>query len=254
MNYHKLDIEKIEKAGKQSPDTVSDAERRTFMKIGLAITGVFAGGKIFSAVSNIDKVYATEGEFIEKYPYKPHYSMVIRTNLCVDCERCVAACAETNDVPSYGYRTRVYERTMPEAIGKKREFIPILCNHCNEPPCVRGCPTKATYKNPENGIVMMEPKKCAGCKTCMVACPYNARYFNDEKRAVDKCNFCYDTRLSKGEKLTACANACPTGARTFGDISDPNNVVYRMVHQLDEKVWVLRPESGVKPNVFYMKG
>jgi protein NrfC len=253
MNYHKLDLEKLENSKPESPDTVPAPERREFLKIGLAITGVFAGGKIFSATSVVDKAYASGSEFAEKYPYKPHYSMVIRTGLCVDCERCIEACTTTNHVPSYGYRTRIYERTMEEAVGQKHEFIPILCNHCNEPPCVRGCPTKATYKNPENGIVMMDDKKCAGCKTCMVACPYNARYFNDEKRAVDKCNFCYDTRLSKGEKLTACANACPTGARTFGDISDPNNVVYKMVHQLERHVWVLRPETGVKPNVFYMK-
>jgi protein NrfC len=156
-------------------------------------------------------------------------------------------------VPDYGYRTRIYEKSMPEAVGRKREFIPLLCNHCNNPPCVRGCPTRATYKDEQNGIVMMDTKKCVGCKTCMVACPYNARYYSDEKRAVDKCNFCFDTRLSQGEKLTACANACPTGARTFGDLSDPNSMVYQMVHQLERQVWVLRPETGVEPNVFYMK-
>ncbi|MFN3479246.1 MAG: 4Fe-4S dicluster domain-containing protein [Thermodesulfovibrionales bacterium] len=130
----------------------------------------------------------------------------------------------------------------------------MLCNHCNNPPCVRACPTKATYKDKNNGIVMMEYKKCIGCKTCAVACPYNARYFNEERRAMDKCNFCYDTRLSKGEKLTACAEACPAGVRIFGDLSDPQSEVYKLVHQIEKPVWVLRPEIGAKPNVFYMKG
>ena len=66
---------------------------------------------------------------------------------------------------------------------------------------------------------------CIGCKMCVLACPYEARYFNAEKHAIDKCNFCWDTRLSKGKKLTACSSVCPSGARIFGDISDPENVV-----------------------------
>ena len=100
----------------------------------------------------------------------------------------------------------------------------------------------------------MEYGKCIGCKTCVVACPYNARYFNEEKHSIDKCNFCFDTRLSKGEKLTACSAACPAGVRIFGDLSDTNSEVYKLIHQIARPVWVLRPEIGAKPNVFYMKG
>ena len=88
----------------------------------------------------------------------------------------------------------------------------------------------------------------------MSACPYNARYYNEETKSVDKCNFCYDTRLSKGETLTACAAACPAKVRIFGDLSDPQSEVYKRVHDLEKAVWVLRPETGVKPNVFYTKG
>lgn len=160
----------------------------------------------------------------------------------------------TNDVPEYGYRTMILEKEVLDAIGQKKEFIPVLCNHCNNPPCVRACPTKATYKDKKNGIVMMNYDKCIGCKTCVVACPYNARYYNEEKKAIDKCNFCIDTRLSKGEKLTACAAACPAGVRIFGDLSDMNSEVYKRIHQLARPVWVLRPEIGAKPNIFYMKG
>jgi len=95
-------------------------------------------------------------------------------------------------------------------------------------------------------------KNCLGCKTCMAACPYNARYFNKETRDVDKCNFCFDTRLSKGETLTACSAACPADVRVFGDLSDPNSRVYKLVHAPEKLVWVLRPETGALPNVFYM--
>lgn len=234
-------------------DSVSKIERRSFLKMGLVITGVFAGGRILSAVSNVSEAFASTTDFVEQYPYRPHYSMVVRQGLCIDCERCLAACKKTNDVPDYGYRTRILTKIVSDAIGRQREFMPILCNHCNSAPCTRACPTKATYKDKKNGIVMMDVRKCIGCKMCILACPYEARYYNEERRAIDKCNFCYDTRLSKGEKLTACANACPTGARMFGDISDPDNVVFKMVHQIEKQVWVLRPESGTKPNVFYMK-
>ena len=250
MNFNKIDLDNLQE---ESLEKVSSLERRTFMKMGLMITGVFAGGQILSLASKVNEVFASSSDFLEKYPYKPHYSMVIRQGLCVDCELCIKACCETNNVPDYGYRSRILTQKVSDAIGRKQEFIPILCNHCNEPPCCRACPTKATYKDRNNGIVMMDSKKCIGCKMCVLACPYEARYFNAERHAIDKCNFCYDTRLSKGEKLTACANVCPTGARIFGDISDPENVVYQMVHQIEKQVWVLRPESGSKPNVFYMK-
>ncbi len=88
----------------------------------------------------------------------------------------------------------------------------------------------------------------------MAACPYNARYFNEETMAVEKCDFCFNSRLSKGEKLTACAEVCPAKCRVFGDLSDPASEVYQAVHNLEKTVWVLRPDAGAKPNVFYMKG
>jgi protein NrfC len=249
MKFNKFDLEKLENEGLGS---VSTLERRTFLKMGLVVTGVFAGGKVLSVVSSAGEAYASPYVIKEKFPYKPHYSMMVRPSLCIDCERCLAACRETNSVPDYGYRTAILSRNTEDAIGRKLEFIPVLCNHCNVPPCTRVCPTRATYKDEKNGIVMMESKKCIGCKYCVVACPYNARYFDTTRHAIDKCDFCFETRLSKGEELTACATACPTGARTFGNISDPGNVVYKMVYQLEKPVWVLRPEAGAKPNVFYM--
>ncbi|MFC1769598.1 4Fe-4S dicluster domain-containing protein [Nitrospirota bacterium] len=251
MKYPKIDLDNIKR---DKDENITDSERRTFLKYGLLITGVFAAGKLLSVVPDIKDAYASDLMDREYNGYSPHYSMVIRQNLCIDCERCVAACAKTNGVPSYGYRTRILERYSPKAIGQKLEFIPVLCNHCNNPPCVRACPTSATYKDEKTGIVMMDTKRCIGCKTCMLACPYNARYLKEETKTIDKCNFCYDTRLSKGETLTACAAACPTGTRVFGDLSDPESNVYKLVHQIVVPVWVLRPESGAEPNVFYMKG
>lgn len=244
---------KTDREKRKQEKTISELERREFLKLGFTITGVLAGGAALSLVSTIDKVFASREEFKEKYPYKPHYSMLIRQNRCIDCELCLAACVKTNAVPPYGFRTAILEKVVPDSIGQKREFIPVLCNQCNTPPCVRVCPTRASYKDRNNGIVQIELRKCIGCKACVLACPYNARYFDEERHAIDKCNFCFDTRISQGERLTACAAACPTGARTFGDLSDPADFVYRMVHQIERPVWVLRAEAGSKPNVFYTK-
>jgi Fe-S-cluster-containing dehydrogenase component len=249
MIFKPFDTEKI----LAESEKISEMDRRDFLKIGLAITGVFAGGSIVSAVSAAEKMFP-RGTFEEKYPYKPHYSMVVRVDQCIGCRRCMRGCIDTNHVPDYGWRTLVMEKEDPEAIGQKREFIPVLCNQCNNPPCVRACPVVATYKDKTNGIVMMDTKKCIGCKICMVACPYDARYFNEEKHAIDKCDFCFESRLSRGEKNVACSVACPADVRVFGDLSDSQSRVYKLIHQLQKPVWVLKKESDAKPNIFYMKG
>lgn len=180
--------------------------------------------------------------------------MVIQQNQCIDCELCLEACRTTNSVPAYGHRTLILERNIPNAMGQReRMFMPILCNQCNEPHCVRVCPTGATYKDDNNGIVLMTPSKCIGCKTCMAACPYNARYYKEELRAIDKCNFCFDTKLKEsGGKTTACCAACPAEARIFGDLTDPNSPAYKLIHTPGNEFWVLKPQSGTLPNIFYM--
>ena len=176
----------------------------------------------------------------------------MRERFCIDRELCKEACVKTNNVPPYGFRTTILEKRR-DIVGGGTEtiFMPVLCNHCNRPPCVRVCPTTATWKDEKTGIVVMKESRCIGCKTCMTACPYNARYFDEEVRAVDKCNFCLDTRLQKGETTTACSEACPADVRVFGDLSDTSSRVFELVHAPETIVWVLRPEAGALPNVFY---
>jgi len=233
---------------------ITEMERREFLKLGLKITGVIAGGSILSVVALPEKEARAlvDMETYDGSPYNPHYCMVIRQNHCVDCELCKEACVKTNSVPDYGYRTTILEKRLKDPEGREfSSFLPVLCNHCMNPPCVRVCPTKATIKDEKTGIVIMIDHKCIGCKTCMAACPYNARYFNEEKRAIDKCNFCLDTRLSKGKKTTACAEACPANVRVFGDLADRKSEVWKLTHEPDKAIWVLRPETGAKPVIFY---
>jgi protein NrfC len=180
--------------------------------------------------------------------------MLIYKDRCIDCERCLEACKQTNYVPSYGYRITILGRKKTGVAASKmiREFLPVLCNQCNRPPCVRVCPTKATFKDKKNGIVMMKESLCVGCKACMTACPYNARYFNRDTESVDKCDFCFRRRLQNGATNTACVEACPADVLFFGDLSDQKSEIYNLLHEPEQEILVLRPESNSKPNVFYL--
>jgi len=234
---------------------VSLEERRRFLKLGLKITGVLAGGAVLSLVP-VERA-ASEllgASVVGTYAYEPHYAMIIYKERCIDCELCMEACKVTNSVPSYGYRITVLNRKKTGIAASKfiREFLPVLCNQCNKPPCVRVCPTKATFKDKKNGIVMMEESLCIGCKACMTACPYNARYYNRETESVDKCDFCFSRRLHNGKVNTACVEACPTGALLFGDLSDSKSEFYNLLHRPGQEIFVLRPEMNSKPNVFYL--
>jgi len=237
------------------PGQVSGEERRRFLLLGLTITGVLAGGAVLSLVSAREARSELLGaSVVGTYPYQPHYGMIIYKDRCIDCERCLEACTQTNNVPAYGYRNAVLSRRLKGVAASKmiREFLPVLCNQCNRPPCVRVCPTKATYKDKKNGIVMMNESLCIGCKACMTSCPYNARYYNRELKSVDKCDFCYRKRLQHGETNTACAEACPAGVLFFGDLSDQKGEFYKLLHKPEQTILVLRPELGTMPNVFYL--
>ena len=244
---------------KKSENTgqLSLAERRSFLSLGFKITGIFLGGSLLSLVpAQKTRCELLGASIVGTYPYKPHYAMIIYKDRCIDCERCIEACSQTNNVPSSGYRNTILHRKKTNIAASKfiREFLPVLCNQCNRPPCVRVCPTKATYKDKQNGIVMMNESLCIGCKACMTSCPYYARYYNSETQAVDKCDFCYRKRLQNGETNTACAEACPANVLLFGDLSDHKSDLYRLLHKPDQKIQVLRPESGSMPNVFYLPG
>jgi len=246
---------KNSKAGNQGQ--VSLEERRRFLRFGLTVTGILMGGSVLSLVPAQEVHSELLGaSVVGTHPYQPHYAMIIFKELCIDCGYCLEACAQTNSVPSYGSRNAVLSRKITGVAASKfiREFLPVLCNQCNRPPCVRVCPTRATYKDKTNGIVMVNESLCIGCKACMTACPYNARYYNRENESVDKCDFCYRRRLQNGETDTACAAACPAKALFFGDLADQESEFYKLLHKPGQTILVLRPESGSMPNVFYLQG
>ena len=212
-----MEIDELEKLRNEGVGTLCLSTRRRFLEMGFKVAGVFLGGSVLSLVpiekarGSLEKV----GHLVS-FPYEPHYSMVIRQNRCIDCEKCMDACVSTNSVPHYGYRTTILDREINiEPSGKRVEFLPVQCNHCNRPPCVQACPTKATFKDKKTGLVLMDDSRCIGCRACMSVCPYDARYYNHETRSVDKCDFCYRARLIRGASTTACVDECPAGVRIF---------------------------------------
>jgi Fe-S-cluster-containing dehydrogenase component len=175
------------------------------------------------------------------------YAMVIDQRKCIGCMACIAACRTENNLPPGHYRTKVVEIVDGEFPNLRMELRSELCNHCDNPPCAYNCPTGASYKA-ANGTVQIKRNKCVGCKACVAACPYNARYI-DPAGFADKCTFC-EHRIKQG-KEPACVATCIGRSRIFGDLDDPNMEVSRLIK--DMSATVLLREAGTEPKVFYIR-
>lgn len=175
------------------------------------------------------------------------YAMVVDTRLCVACKACVLACKAENDVPDGFCRDWIVEEVRGEFPNLVAENRSERCNHCSEAPCVDACPTGASHVA-DGGVVLVNHDKCTGCKACIGACPYDARYVHP-KGYVDKCTFCIH-RVRRGEE-PACVSVCPTACLTFGDRHDPDSRVSRLLRSRTHKV--LARETGAEPNVFFLE-
>ena len=176
-----------------------------------------------------------------------HYAMVIDLRRCIGCHACSVACKSENKVPLSVWRSWVKQVERGKFPNTQRHFLPRLCNHCEHPACVEACPTKSSYKR-DDGVVLVREERCIGCKLCVTACPYDARFSHPDKKIADKCTFCAH-RVDKGV-VPACVNTCQGKARIFGDLNDPTSEVARLVAK--EPVQVLKPELGTEPRVFYI--
>ena len=203
-------------------------------------------------------------------PASHYYGMGIEINKCIGCSRCVVACKTENDVPAspFFFRTwieryainndgvvvesiNVRERKVGEAAAGDRDilrafFVPKLCNQCANPPCVQVCPVGATFSTTD-GVVLVDAARCIGCRYCIQACPYGARYLHPETRTADKCTFCYH-RVVRG-LLPACVEVCPTQARIFGDLKSKASRLVRFFRM--NKIHVLKPGLNTEPKVYY---
>ena len=223
------------------------------------------------------------------YPGKPvfyadpageeQWAMVIDVKACIGCRRCVYACVRENNIGRTSGFT--YIQVLEMALGSNelelgrldfeeggrpdRWYLPIQCMHCANPTCVYGCPVKATWREPD-GIVVIDYDKCIACRNCMIACPYDARHFNwvepevpedevnptvplhEKAGVVEKCTFC--VQRTRNGLTTACTDACPVGARKFGDLSDPESEVSVLIST--RRVFRLKEELGNEPLIWYV--
>ena len=198
----------------------------------------------------------------------------INLDRCIGCHTCANACKMQNNVPDGMLWNRVITEgcdAIDGAVGEypnlTRTYVPLACQHCENPACLKVCPTGATYKD-EQGRVEIDYDRCIGCRMCMAVCPYNARVFNWEdpqrdgdfnwgdarvpvrtRGVMEKCTLCKE-RTDAGEE-PMCVVCCPTHARVFGDLDDPNSELAQLRATKGKNVHILLEEKGTKPQVFY---
>ena len=201
-------------------------------------------------------------------------AIAIDLHRCIGCNTCSIACKMQNNVPDGMLWNRVITEgcdAIDGAVGEypnlTRTYVPLACQHCENPACLKVCPTGATYKD-EQGRVEIDYDRCIGCRMCMGACPYNARVFNweDPRRdgdfnwgdarvpvrtrgVMEKCTLCKE-RTDAGEE-PMCVVCCPTHARMFGDLDDPNSELAQLRATKGKNMHILLEEKGTKPQVFY---
>ena len=178
---------------------------------------------------------------------KVRWAMVIDLRRCIGCQTCQVACKSENGVPLSVWRTWVKQIEKGRYPVVTKSFLPLLCNNCENPICNTVCPVRATYRRAD-GIVMIDPHRCIGCKYCIAACPYDVRYVDPIKKIVEKCYWCQH-RVDAGLK-PACVTSCIGGARVFGDLNDPESEVARLL--ASHPVQVIKPEKTTLPQVYYI--
>lgn len=173
--------------------------------------------------------------------------MAIDTKKCVGCMDCVVACKTENNTPEGFNRDWITQTANGKFPNIHLEIRSERCNHCDNPPCVSCCPTGASHTHDFGGVILVEHTKCIGCKACLAACPYNARYIHPDGYA-DKCTFCIH-RVEAGDE-PACVAVCPAHCMTFGDLDDPNSEISLLM--VSRNHHSLIPEAGTNPQIFYL--
>ncbi len=251
-------------------------DRRTFLGVaGLSALAIAGKSTVAALAAGAQHEVGTGVQAATRW------AMVIDPRKCLKdegCTDCITACDKAHNVPRLPERAHEvkwiwkesFDRAFPDQSSKyteetlKGKPVLVFCNHCDNPPCVRVCPTKATWKRAD-GIVMMDWHRCIGCRYCVAGCPYGSRSFNwvdprphitrlnadfptRTKGVVEKCTFC-EERLAKGQR-PACVDACREKALVFGNLNDPASAVRELLRT--RYSIRRRPELGTEPEIYYL--
>lgn len=238
--------------------------RRNFLKKSAALTGTLLAAQFIKPFNAI--VFAANPSD-EKTPW---YAIGIDIEKCIGCGMCARACKTENNVPldPFYFRTWVeqytikndgsvkvespnggmegFTQSVPEEEIFKTFFVPKMCNHCAKSPCTQVCPVGATFESPE-GVALIDEKYCIGCRYCIQACPYGCRFVNPKTQVAEKCTLCYH-RIKKG-LAPACIEVCPTHARIYGDLNDPDGIMKKFLKE--HICQVLKPNLNTGSKLFY---
>ena len=244
---------------------MTELDRRSLLKIGSAAalgTIIAPGITLFQAMAQSPKDHAASA--------KERWGLVIDANLCTEkCDECTKACRVENNVPLFNDKRfdahwiRKVKATPKYIEGAPSVFLPMLCNHCDHPPCEHVCPVAATFTR-KDGIVLIDKHLCIGCRYCMIACPYKSRTFvfkkttqwtnkdvpKRSKGVVEKCNFC--VHLIDQGKLPACVESCNKNgekAMVFGNLNDHDSEISQYLRKHATKR--LREDLGLETKVYY---
>jgi len=247
-------------------------KRREFIKkTAIALPLLSPAGIMLTDLVRTSCAWAGTGEVSGYNPLDHYYGMGIHIDRCIGCGRCAEGCKKENLVPRepFFFRTWVERYTIfsnreetevdspnggingfPELKTQQNIlrafFVPKLCNHCDNPPCVQVCPVGATFKT-QDGVILVDNEYCVGCRYCIQACPYGARFLNPLTATADKCTFCYH-RLVRGLR-PVCVEVCPTQARVFGEIGTRSSPLVRFRRM--NKISVLKSDLNTEPKVYY---